>query len=296
MQLLGALLIIIGIIDFGLSWIGIDLTSQFVGTSLSRYTPIIFGIIGGILYSIGGKGGEKEQINSESHNITVEDNTSITNTQNNDDSTESKEKEYNDIEGVIESHSLESIQMVLDSYMKLNSKSRENSIFFIYTLNEEKNIFAQGLMDGENHRLEIVSQNFTDFLSNQGEKNLVSLGWDLPNEEENLNKYFSLEEIINGTASKLIVASFKLYDLDSGDDKKAKYKFHDPNGLETGKSNPNFSFNEIEDILNSDTKEISEKTPESPEDRLKKLADVKEKGLIDEDEFKSKKEEILKGM
>lgn len=265
MQLLGALLIIIGIIDFGLSWIGIDLTSQFVGTSLSRYTPIIFGIIGGILYSIGGKGGEKEQINSESHNITVEDNTSITNTQNNDDSTESKEKEYNDIEGVIESHSLESIQMVLDSYMKLNSKSRENSIFFIYTLNEEKNIFAQGLMDGENHRLEIVSQNFTDFLSNQGEKNLVSLGWDLPNEEENLNKYFSLEEIINGTASKLIVASFKLYDLDSGDDKKAKYKFHDPNGLETGKSNPNFSFNEIEDILNSDTEATSDKTLEGPE-------------------------------
>ena len=37
----------------------------------------------------------------------------------------------------------------------------------------------------------------------------------------------------------------------------------------------------------------SEKTPESPEDRLQKLADLKEKGLIDEDEFKSKKEEIL---
>ena len=56
MQLIGALLIIIGIIDFGLSWIGIDLTSQFVGTSLSQYTPIIFGITGGILYSIGNKG------------------------------------------------------------------------------------------------------------------------------------------------------------------------------------------------------------------------------------------------
>ena len=90
MQLIGALLIIIGIIDFGVSWIGIDLTSQFVGTSLSRYTPFIFGIIGGILYSNGKKGEEKEQINSESHNITVEDNTSITNTQNNDDSIESK--------------------------------------------------------------------------------------------------------------------------------------------------------------------------------------------------------------
>ena len=60
MQLIGALLVIIGIIDFGLSWIGIDLTSQFVGTSLSEYTPIIFGIIGSILYSIGGKGEEKE--------------------------------------------------------------------------------------------------------------------------------------------------------------------------------------------------------------------------------------------
>ena len=54
----------------------------------------------------------KEQINSDGHNITVEDNTSITNTQNSDDSIESKEKEYNDIEGVIECHSLESIQMV----------------------------------------------------------------------------------------------------------------------------------------------------------------------------------------
>ena len=59
MQLIGALLIIIGIIDFGLSWIGIDLTSQFVG-EFSPYTPFIFGIIGGILYSIGKKGEEKE--------------------------------------------------------------------------------------------------------------------------------------------------------------------------------------------------------------------------------------------
>ena len=47
--------------------------------------------------------------------------------------------------------------MVLDSYMKLNSKSGENSIVFIYTLIEGKNIYAQGLMDGENHRLEIFS-------------------------------------------------------------------------------------------------------------------------------------------
>ena len=58
MQLIGALLVIIGIIDFGLSWIGIDLTSQFVG-EFSPYTPFIFGIIGVILWRIGEKGEEK---------------------------------------------------------------------------------------------------------------------------------------------------------------------------------------------------------------------------------------------
>ena len=61
MQLIGALLVIIGIIDFGLSWIGIDITSQFVGT-FSPYTPFIFGIIGGILYSIGKKGKKNNKL------------------------------------------------------------------------------------------------------------------------------------------------------------------------------------------------------------------------------------------
>ena len=49
------------------------------------------------------------------------------------------------------------------------------------------------------------------------------------------------------------------------------------------------------DTPTSNKEEItSEKTPDSPEDRLKKLADMKEKGLINEDEFNTKKEEILK--
>ena len=51
-----------------------------------------------------------------------------------------------------------------------------------------------------------------------------------------------------------------------------------------------------EETPTSDKETTSEKTPESPEDRLQKLADVKEKGLINEDEFNSKKEEILKEM
>ena len=40
----------------------------------------------------------------------------------------------------------------------------------------------------------------------------------------------------------------------------------------------------------------SEKTPESPEDKLQKLVEMKEKGLINEDDFNSKKELILKEM
>ena len=46
----------------------------------------------------------------------------------------------------------------------------------------------------------------------------------------------------------------------------------------------------------SDTEATSEKTPESSEDRLQKLADMKEKGLISEEDYNNKKEEILKGM
>ena len=46
----------------------------------------IFPIVGGLFLIFR----KKEQITSDSHNITVEDNTSITNTQNNDDSIESK--------------------------------------------------------------------------------------------------------------------------------------------------------------------------------------------------------------
>ena len=51
-----------------------------------------------------------------------------------------------------------------------------------------------------------------------------------------------------------------------------------------------------EETTTSEKEITSEKTPESPEDRLQKLAEMKEKGLINEDEFNSKKEVILKEM
>ena len=51
-----------------------------------------------------------------------------------------------------------------------------------------------------------------------------------------------------------------------------------------------------EETTTSDKEITSEKTPESPEEKLQKLADMKEKGLISEEDYNNKKEEILKGM
>ena len=56
------------------------------------------------------------------------------------------------------------------------------------------------------------------------------------------------------------------------------------------------SIGDKEESTTSDKEITSEKTPESPEDRLQKLAEMKEKGLINEDDFNSKKELILKEM
>ena len=51
-----------------------------------------------------------------------------------------------------------------------------------------------------------------------------------------------------------------------------------------------------EETPTSDKETTSDKTPEGSEEKLQKLANMKEKGLINEDEFNSKKEEILKDM
>ena len=51
-----------------------------------------------------------------------------------------------------------------------------------------------------------------------------------------------------------------------------------------------------EESTTSDKETTSEKTPESPGDKLQKLTEMKEKGLINEDDFNSKKELILKEM
>ena len=50
LQILGSLFLIFAVADFALSWMGVNLT-QFMGTA-SRFSPIIFGIIGSVLLNM----------------------------------------------------------------------------------------------------------------------------------------------------------------------------------------------------------------------------------------------------
>ena len=50
LQILGSLFLIFAVADFAVSWMGINLT-PFMG-SASRFSPIIFGVIGSVLLNL----------------------------------------------------------------------------------------------------------------------------------------------------------------------------------------------------------------------------------------------------
>ena len=50
LRILGGLFLIFAVADFALSWMGVNLT-PFMG-SASRFSPIIFGVIGSLLLNI----------------------------------------------------------------------------------------------------------------------------------------------------------------------------------------------------------------------------------------------------
>ena len=50
LQILGSLFLIFAVADFALSWMGVNLTT-FMG-SASRFSPIIFGVIGSVLLNM----------------------------------------------------------------------------------------------------------------------------------------------------------------------------------------------------------------------------------------------------
>ena len=54
LQILGSLFLIFAVADFAVSWMGINLT-PFMG-SVSRFSPIIFGVIGSVLLNMNKEG------------------------------------------------------------------------------------------------------------------------------------------------------------------------------------------------------------------------------------------------
>jgi len=52
LQIIGGVLIVFAIADFGLSWVGINLT-PFLPSEISRFSPIVIGLIGGALLKAG---------------------------------------------------------------------------------------------------------------------------------------------------------------------------------------------------------------------------------------------------
>ena len=55
LQILGSLFLIFAVADFALSWMGVNLT-PFMGSE-SRFSPIIFGVIGSVLLNMKKEGG-----------------------------------------------------------------------------------------------------------------------------------------------------------------------------------------------------------------------------------------------
>ena len=62
MKILGWIFILIGLVDFVLSFIGLNLT-PFFPNALSKFTPIVFGFIGGLLIKNAAK--QKESSNKK---------------------------------------------------------------------------------------------------------------------------------------------------------------------------------------------------------------------------------------
>ena len=55
MRIIGGILIVFAVADFGLSWIGINLT-PFLPSEIARFSPIAIGLLGTALMNIGNKG------------------------------------------------------------------------------------------------------------------------------------------------------------------------------------------------------------------------------------------------
>ncbi len=65
MKTIGVILIIVGLLDFGLSFTGVNITG-FLGDEISMFTPWALMGVGGYLYRTGGASGEEQEEEEES--------------------------------------------------------------------------------------------------------------------------------------------------------------------------------------------------------------------------------------
>ena len=118
---------------------------------------------------------------------------------------------------------------------------------------------------------------------------VLVLMWVIAFKMKNLLKEFSDNNEIyiryNGFLTFLLTFTYINYKINENIDYIAEHSIVDKGETPTNEKTPN-----------SVTEATSDKTPGRPEEKLQKLANMKEKGLINEEDYNNKKEEILKNM
>ena len=189
LKIIGGIIIAWGVLDFGLSWMGTNLYSE-IGIQLPdviySYTALIAIGLGSVINFIG-----KERTTEK-------------------DNTAQKDAVYVEQGDLSE----KGIQEVLDNFIP---KSEEVGSHFIYTISGSENIYAQGFrIEDNNYSIEVTGKNYLtnpDIIDTQKYKELILLGWNVPDEGENFNCEVTVKDCLDGKTAKLLFESLKLFDL-----------------------------------------------------------------------------------
>ena len=214
LKIIGGLLVVWGVLDFALSWMGTDLYAEIgitIPDSIWEYTPYIVIVIGFVLISAGRKKVEDDSENNdgiiESHD---QSDLPVPLTENNIFNTETGCE-----------FSIETIQYLLNT---LIGDEGVNSTHFIYKLSESENIYAQCVSnhnDFGTYIVEIVGKyNLTnpDILDDDKLEKLFSYGFDRTYyasglDNENFRSIMTVEDCLNGHVSEIIFNSLKVFDI-----------------------------------------------------------------------------------
>ena len=110
------------------------------------------------------------------------------------------------------------IQEVLDAFI---TEGYAISGFFIFNVSESEGVYAQGVKVSDDTCIIQISgseiRTNSDNFDIKKFKKLVSLGWKIPNgEDDNFNLEVSIEDLLEGKVAKLIFETLKVFDLPDG--------------------------------------------------------------------------------